>query len=65
LLRAHVADRAGNLTYRKSARNFNPLMATAADYVVAETSEIRDIGGIDPDHVMTPGIFVDAVVGVS
>jgi acetate CoA/acetoacetate CoA-transferase alpha subunit len=65
LLRAHVADRAGNLVYRKSARNFNPLMAMAADYVVAEASEIRDIGGIDPDHVMTPGIFVDAVVGVS
>jgi acetate CoA/acetoacetate CoA-transferase alpha subunit len=65
LLRAHVADRAGNLIYRKSARNFNPLMATAAGYVVAEASEVRDIGGIDPDHVMTPGIFVDAVVGVS
>lgn len=65
LLRAHVADRSGNLMFRKSARNFNPLMATAAEYVVVEASEVRDIGGIDPDHVMTPGIFVDAVVGVS
>lgn len=62
LIRACVADRLGNLTYNKLARNFAPIMATAADLVVAEADEVVDIGGIDPEHVVTPGIFVDRVV---
>ena len=56
------ADRAGNLIYSKSARNFNPMMATAADFVIAEVDEIVEIGEIDPDAVMTPGIYVDMIV---
>jgi acetate CoA/acetoacetate CoA-transferase alpha subunit len=62
LVKAHRADRAGNLVFRKSARNFNPLMATACDYVLVEAEQIEDIGAIDPDQVMLPGIFVDAIV---
>ncbi|NMB01697.1 MAG: CoA transferase subunit A [Firmicutes bacterium] len=59
LIKAWKADRKGNLIYRKSARNFNPLMATAAEIVIAEVEEIVDVGEIDPNEVMTPGIFVD------
>lgn len=62
LIRARRADRMGNLTYNKTARNFAPVMATAARIVVAEASEIVDIGGIDPETVVTPGILVDRVV---
>ena len=62
LIRAHIGDRAGNLVYRKTARNFGPVMATAATTVVAEVRELVDIGGIDPEAVVTPGIFVDRVV---
>ncbi|MEW6724430.1 MAG: acetate CoA-transferase subunit alpha [Bacillota bacterium] len=62
IIKAHKADRAGNLVYRRSARNFNPLMATAADLVIAEAEEIVEVGQIDPDEVMTPGIFVNLVV---
>ncbi len=62
LIKAYKSDTAGNLIFRKSARNFNPLMATAADYVVAEVEEIVAVGEIDPDDVMLPGIFVDALV---
>jgi len=62
LLKAKKADRAGNLIYSKSARNFNPMMATAADFVIAEVDEIVEIGEIDPDAVMTPGIYVDMIV---
>lgn len=62
LIKADIADKAGNLVYRKSARNFNPIMATAADIVVAEVREIVEIGSIDPDSVMTPGILVDYIV---
>jgi acetate CoA/acetoacetate CoA-transferase alpha subunit len=65
LINASLADHTGNLVYRKSARNFNPLMAMAADYVVAQASRVQPIGEIDPDHVMTPGVVVDAVVEVS
>lgn len=65
LINASLADHTGNLVYRKSARNFNPLMAMAADYVVAQASRVHPIGEIDPDHVMTPGVVVDAVVEVS
>ena len=62
LLQAHRADPFGNLTYRMTARNFAPAMATAAKLVVAEAHEVVPLGGIDPEHVITPGIFVDRVV---
>jgi 3-oxoadipate CoA-transferase alpha subunit len=62
LIRAHRADRLGNLVYRKTARNFGPIMATAAALTIAEVSEVVPIGGIDPETVITPGIFVDRVV---
>jgi 3-oxoadipate CoA-transferase alpha subunit len=64
LLAADRGDRWGNLTYRKSARNFNPTMAMAADLSVAQVRHIVDLGEIDPEMVMTPGIFVDRVVHV-
>jgi 3-oxoadipate CoA-transferase, alpha subunit len=62
LIGAHRADRAGNLVYRKTARNFGPVMATAATTVVAQVREVVAIGGIDPEVVVTPGIYVDRVV---
>jgi len=62
LIKAKKADKAGNLVYSKSARNFNPMMATAADLVIAEVEEIVEISEIDPDEVVTPGIFVDMIV---
>jgi acetate CoA/acetoacetate CoA-transferase alpha subunit len=62
LIRAARADRFGNLVYRNAAQNFNPLMAMAADYVVAEAEEIVDTGELDPNEIRTPGVFVDAVV---
>jgi len=60
-IKAWKGDRWGNLVYRKAARNFNPMMATAADYVIAEVEELVDLGGLEPDSVHTPGIFVDAI----
>ena len=62
IVKAHRADDKGNLTYQRAARNFNPLVAMAADYVVAETDEIVAAGQIDPELVMTPGILVDALI---
>ena len=62
LVEAWEADRWGNLTYRRSGRNFNPLMASAARLTVAAAHHRRDLGAIDPDAVMTPGLFVDRVV---
>jgi 3-oxoacid CoA-transferase subunit A len=59
LVKAHRGDRTGNLTYRRTARNFNPMMATAANVTIAEVEELVDPGRIDPDAVVTPGIFVD------
>jgi acetate CoA/acetoacetate CoA-transferase alpha subunit len=59
LLKARLADRSGNLVYERSARNFNPLMALAADLVVAECDQVVDTGAIDPEHVVTPGAVVD------
>jgi 3-oxoadipate CoA-transferase alpha subunit len=64
LVRADRGDRWGNLVYRKSARNFNPVMATAADLTVAQVSEIVELGALDPEMIHTPGIFVDRVVVV-
>jgi 3-oxoacid CoA-transferase subunit A len=60
-IKAWKGDRWGNLVYRKTARNYNSVMATAADYVIAEVEEIVDLGSLDPDCVHTPGIFVDAI----
>ncbi|MBT2410705.1 3-oxoacid CoA-transferase subunit A [Streptomyces sp. ISL-12] len=62
LIGAHRSDRMGNLVYRKTARNFGPVMATAATTVVAQVREIVDTGTIDPETVITPGIYVDRVV---
>ena len=62
ILKAHCADDTGNLVYRRAARNFNPIMALSADFVVAETDEIVRPGTIDPDRVMTPGVLVHALV---
>jgi 3-oxoacid CoA-transferase subunit A len=57
-VKAWKGDRAGNLVYRKTARNFNPVMATAAKVTIAEVEQLVEPGDIDPDHVVTPGIFV-------
>jgi 3-oxoadipate CoA-transferase alpha subunit len=65
LIEAWQADRWGNLTYRESGRNFNPVMAMAATTTIAQTHHILDLGDIAPDHVHTPGIFVQRVVQVS
>ena len=62
LLKAWKADEAGNLIYRRSTRNFNPLMATAAKLVIAEVEEIVPVGELDPDQIHTPAIFVDMLV---
>lgn len=62
LIKAHTADTAGNLIFHRSARNFNPLMAMAAKTVIVEAENIVEIGQIDPDQVMTPGIVVDWIV---
>ncbi len=62
LIKAYKADKAGNLVYRCAARNFNPLMATAATVVIVEAQQIVETGEIDPDEVMTPGIFVNYLV---
>jgi acetate CoA/acetoacetate CoA-transferase alpha subunit len=61
LLKAYKADKAGNLVYNRSARNFNPLMALAADLVIVQVEQLVEIGEIDPDDVMTPGILVDKI----
>ena len=60
-LKAWKGDRWGNLAFRKTARNFNSVMATAADYVIAEVEKMVEVGEIPPDDVHTPGIFVDAI----
>lgn len=62
LLRGHLGDRWGNLTYRWAARNFNPVMAAAARHTIAQVDEIVELGSLHPEHVMTPGIFVQSVV---
>jgi 3-oxoadipate CoA-transferase alpha subunit len=62
LIRAYRADRMGNLVYRKTGRNFGPVMATAATLVAAQVTEIVEIGDLDPEAVVTPSIYVDRVV---
>lgn len=61
-VKAYKADTHGNLTYRKTARNFNPVMATAAEYVIAEAEFIVPAGELSPDEIVTPGVYIDAVV---
>lgn len=63
LIKAWKADEEGNLVYRYSARNFNPIMAMAADLVIVEADEIVPVGTLNPNEVMTPGIFVDYILG--
>ena len=62
LIGAYVGDRMGNLVYRKTARNFGPVMATAAALTIAEVKRVVEIGEIDPEVVVTPGIFVDRIL---
>src|SRR6201994_1767830 len=61
-IKAWKGDRWGNLVYRKTARNFNPVMATAADYVIAEVEHLAELGELKSDQVHTPGIYVDAIL---
>jgi 3-oxoacid CoA-transferase A subunit len=62
LVRARAADELGNLVYAKTARNFNPDMATAADLVIAEVDEVVPVGALDPEEIVTPHLFVDVLV---
>jgi 3-oxoadipate CoA-transferase alpha subunit len=64
LVEAWEADRWGNLTYRSSARNFNPIMATAAQLTIVQSQHIVELGTLDPEKVMTPGVYVNRVVHV-
>lgn len=64
LIKAHQGDRWGNLVYRKSARNFGPIMATAAEVTIAQVNEVVELGALDPEHIITPGIFVQHIVAV-
>jgi 3-oxoadipate CoA-transferase alpha subunit len=65
LIGAWKADTVGNLVYRKTARNFGPVMATAAELVIVEVASVVDAGQIDPETVVTPGIYVDRVLNLS
>jgi 3-oxoadipate CoA-transferase alpha subunit len=65
LIRAHLADRMGNLVYRKTARNFGPVMAAAAAVTVAQVAQIVDVGELDPEAVVTPAIYVNRLVEVA
>jgi 3-oxoacid CoA-transferase subunit A len=62
LVKAWKGDRFGNLVFRKTARNFNPMVATCGTVTVAEVEELVDVGQLDPDQIHTPGIFVDRIV---
>ena len=64
LIKCEVADPLGNLTYNKTARNFSPLMCMAATTTIVQTKNLVALGDIDPEIVITPGIFVDRVVDV-
>ena len=64
LIKAEQGDRWGNLTYRKTARNFGPIMAMAATVSIASVHEVAELGSIDPEHVITPGLFVQRIVQV-
>jgi 3-oxoacid CoA-transferase subunit A len=62
IVKAWKGDKEGNLVYRMTARNFNPMMATAGKVTVAEVEELVEIGSLDPDHIHTPGIFVQRII---
>lgn len=64
LVGAHIADRMGNVVYRKTARNFGPIMATAARTTIVQVSHVVETGDLDPEAIITPSIFVDRVVAV-
>ena len=64
LIKAHTSDRMGNLVYRKTARNFGPVMATAATTTIAQVTSVVETGELDPEVVVTPSIFVNRVVQV-
>jgi 3-oxoacid CoA-transferase subunit A len=64
IVHAYMGDTEGNLVYRKTARNFNPVMATAGKVTVAEVEHLVKPGEINPDHIMTPGIYVQRIVHV-
>jgi 3-oxoadipate CoA-transferase alpha subunit len=64
LIGAHRGDRMGNLVYRKTARNFGPVMATAATTTIAQVTQVVEIGDLDPEAIATPGIYVDRIVAV-
>ena len=64
LIKAHKGDRWGNLVYRKTARNFGPVMAMAAKLTIAEVSEVVELGALDPEAIVTPGIFVQRIVRI-
>jgi 3-oxoadipate CoA-transferase alpha subunit len=64
LIKAEKGDRWGNLTFRKAARNFGPIMAMAAKTTIAQVNQIVELGELDPEHIITPGIFVQRVVAV-
>jgi len=64
LVKAYKGDRMGNLVYHATARNYNPIIATAANLTIAEVEEIVDVGQLDPESIVTPGVFVDRVVKV-
>lgn len=64
LIEAWCADRWGNLTYRRAGRNFNPVMAVAADLTIAQTQTVAELGALDPEAIVTPGVFVDRVVHI-
>jgi 3-oxoacid CoA-transferase subunit A len=61
IVKAWKGDREGNLVYRKTARNFNPMMATAGKVTVVEVEQLVEVGSLDPDHIHTPGIYVDRI----
>ncbi len=65
LIKAHIADRSGNLVYRKTARNFGPVMATAAATTIVQVTKVVGSGELDPENVVTPGIYVNRVVQVA
>jgi 3-oxoadipate CoA-transferase alpha subunit len=65
LIKAHKGDRWGNLVYRKSARNFGPIMARAAKCTIAQVAEVVPLGALDPEAIVTPGIFVQRVVPIA
>ena len=64
LIKAYKGDRMGNLVYHTTARNYNPIIATAANLTIAEVEEIVEVGQLDPESIVTPGIFIDRVVKV-